>query len=195
MAATGFSRAKIYRWIKQGKLIWEPMKRRGGDRWLLKPTCVGKPNSDRIPTWRRFNRACDRHGLDPGRVLAAILLGAITEAIDGDYVFVDVDKVAVGRLRGIVFRLAGGPTRSPLRILSRLDLGEKLRPPEGITLGPETSGNPAGKSPRSFGSQFQWFAQSGFFHIVSSASGCTLGACQSGSRKLAVRVAPARWGQ
>ena len=120
VAATGFSRAKIYRWIKQGKLIWEPVKRPGGDRWRLKLTCVGKSNSDRIPTWRRFNRACDRHGLDPGRVLAAILLGAVTEAIDVDYVFVDVDKVAAGRLRGIVFRLAGGQTRSPWRILSRL---------------------------------------------------------------------------
>ncbi len=141
MAATGFSRAKIYRWIKQGKLIWEPVKRRGGDRWRLKLTCVGKPNSDRIPTWRRFNRACDRQGLDPGRVLAAILRGAITEAIDGDYVFVDVDKVAVGvRLvladsGELSSALQGVQPAAPCESFPAW-LGEKLRPPEGITLAP-----------------------------------------------------------
>lgn len=165
VAATGFSRAKIYRWIKQGKLIWQHVKRPGGDRWLLKLTCVGKPNSDRIPTWRRFNRACDRHGLDPGRVLAAILLGAITQAIDGHYVFVDVDKVTAGvRLvladSGELFSALQGVQPAAPGESFPAWLGEKFRPPEGITLAPETSGNPAGKSPRSIGSQFQWIKQS-----------------------------------
>ncbi len=106
------------------------------------------------------------------RVLAAILLGAITEAIDGDYVFVDVDKVAAGvRLvladSGELFSaLQGVKPAAPCESFPAW-LAEKFRPPEDMTLAPETSDNPAGKSPRSCGSQFQWFAQSGLFHIVS----------------------------